>query len=602
MINERVKKLRTLMKKRKVDAYILPGTDPHQDEYLPEHWKRRVFLSGFTGSYGQIVVTMDRAMLWTDGRYEIQVRQELEGTPFENQIKEQHTADFAMEINWTIEQLLKKKGGVIGIDPQLVNMNQAATIKEALKHHHRISLKYIEGNLVDQIWDDRPSLPNSPVVFRGPEYENVPASQKIEDLQKIMKEKEVDMHVVSNLESIARLLNIRGNDIKFTPLAISYLIVEKNKTYWFIDDNRLPNDYRSKLPANTMVLPYNDFIKKLKVLSKKKNVLVDPNEMSQWILNNIDRSADVKREPSPIMMIKAIKNKFEIGRMFEAHVIDGVSMVKLIHWMKNEIKRKSISECEAADKALEFKKESKEFMDLSFATTIAYNANGAIIHYSPKKKTCASIKPEGIVLMDIGGQYFCGTTDITRVITVGRASREMQENYTRVLRGHISLARITFPQGTRAYQLDALARQYLWAEGLGYQHGTGHGVGYFTSVHETSGVGISPLKPVILDEGMTLSNEPGYYKEGAYGIRIENVVAIEKDDELTKRNNKYTFLKFRQLTVCPYERELIAMDLMNPREIEWINNYHRFVLENLKPHIKEDGLVKWLEEACAPLS
>ncbi|MEI6092670.1 MAG: aminopeptidase P family protein [bacterium] len=602
MINERVRKLREQMKQNGIDAYLLPGTDPHQDEYLPEHWKRRAFISGFTGSYGQIAITLDKAVVWTDGRYEIQIKQELNGTPFEGRIKEQHTADLYMEINWIIGELLHKNGGVIGIDPQLVNINQAEAIKETLKHHHKISLKYLEKNLIDEIWENRPSLPNSPVIFRDEKFENVSASEKVEKLQKIMIDKEIDMHVVSNLESIARILNVRASDINYNPLAISYLIVETDKILWFIDENRFPVGYKNKLPKNCEIFPYNDFIKTLNKVSKGKNVLIDPNEISQAIMNRIEASADVKREASPIIGIKAIKNKFEIDRMFEANIQDGISVLKAIYWLKNEVKKRTVSEWEMAEKIEELKKEQKDFMYLSFNTIVSYKANGAIIHYFPKKESCVDIKPEGIVLIDNGGQYLGATTDMTRTISVGKTSREIKENYTRVLKGHVNVARIKFPQDTRAYQLDALARQFLWAEGLGYQHGTGHGVGYCTCVHETTNVGISPLKPVILEEGMTLSNEPGYYKEGEYGIRIENVVAIEKDEELTQKNGKYTFLRFMQLTLCPYERDLIVMELLNPREINWINNYHKLVIKTLRPHIQEQNLINWLEEACAPLT
>jgi Xaa-Pro aminopeptidase len=601
-IKQKLSLLRKKMEEHKISAYLLPGKDPHQSEYLPEHWKRRQFLSGFTGSFGNIAVTTQKAMLWTDGRYEIQAKQELEATSFEHQIKEQHSVGLVMEINWLINELNKNNGGVIGIDPKLVNITQAETIKEELKHHHKISLKFIEQNLIDDIWTDQMPLPESPVVFRGSDYENVTSDQKIKKLQKIILEHEADMHVVSNLESIARLLNIRATDIEYNPLAISYLIIEKQKSYWFINIDRLPKDYQSKLPKNTEVYPYSDFALKLTELSKNKNVLIDPNELSQWTLDKISPTADIKREASPVTPMNAIKNKFELDRIFETLVIDGVSIVKTIHWLKTNINKKEITECDVVNKNIEFRKEHKEFMELSFGTIVSYGANGAIIHYKPKPQTCIKIKPKGVVLIDTGGQYLGGTTDITRTVKVGEVSEEIMQNYTRVLRGHINLSRIKFPLGTRAYQLDALARQFLWDAGHDYQHGTGHGVGYYTCVHETSNVGVSPLKPVILDEGMIFTNEPGYYKEGEYGIRIENIVAVEKDEELSKKSGKHTFLKLRQLTVCPYDRELISIEMLNPREINWINNYHKFVFKSLKPIIDDQAILEWLEEACAPLS
>ncbi|MCX6113555.1 MAG: aminopeptidase family protein P, partial [Proteobacteria bacterium] len=600
MINQRVEELRSLMKKHGIDAYLLPGTDPHQcEQYLPEHWRRRAFISGFKGTYGNIGLTFNKAMLWTDGRYEIEARQKLTGTPFDTYIKEQHDTNLSIEIKWFIDELLKGNGGIIGIDPQLITMKQADIIKDALKTHSDISLKYIEKNLVDEIWKDQPPLPNTSVIFRDKKHENTTASQKIERFRDVMVEKEVDMHIISNLESIARILNVRASDVQYTPLAISYLIIDRDKTFWFIDKNRLPSGYESQLPSSTTILPYKDFSRTLQEISKEKTILVDPGETSQMVLNNIASSANIKKEVSPTTEIKAIKNKFELDNMFEAHIQDGVSVIKTIHWLKTEIKKRDITEWNVVEKINEFKKEQKDFISLSFDPVVAYKSNAAIIHYMPHSDSSyATMKPESIVLIDNGAHYLGGTTDMTRTIALGKVSQEIKENYTRILKGHLNIARIKFPYGTKADQLDTLARQFLWAEGLEYQHGTGHGIGYCTCVHETTNVGLSPLKHVILEEGMTFTDEPGYYKEGEYGIRIENVVAIEKDEELTKRNGKRDFLRLRQMTVCPYEKELIITDLLNAEEINWINNYHKFVLKNLRTRIKDQELLDWLENAC----
>ena len=603
MKDEKIKKLRALMKKHKIDAYLLPGTDPHQDEYVPEFWNRIKFMSGFDGSCGNIAVTANKAMVWTDARHEIQIKQQLEATPFDGQVKEpQYILDFYTELNWIISQFSDKKRIVIGIDPLLININQSDSIKDILKHHKKTSIKYIEDNLIDAVWENQPSLPNTPVVIRDDKIENTPAYKKIETVQHLMKEQHIDMHVISNLESIARLLNVRASDIEFTPLAISYLIIEQDKVFWFIDEKRLPTGYHSKLPEIIKILPYKDFTKTLKKISKNKSILLDPSEISQCVFNNIDKTAKIKRGPSLIISIKAIKNNFEIKKMIEANIRDCVSIARTIYWLKKEVSNGKITEWDVGEKLLEFRKEHKDFLDLSFPTIVSYNSNGPIIHYFPKKESSLTIKPYGLTVIDAGGQYLGATTDMTRTISFGTATNEMKEDYTRVLKGHVNIARLKFPYGTRGYHLDALARQFLWEQGLVYRHGTGHGVGYCTCVHETSNVGIGPLKASVLEEGMTLTNEPGYYKEGEYGIRIENTVAVERDNELTSRNGKDTFLKLQQLTFCPYEKELIVLDMLSKDEIQWINGYHKFVMDNLKPQIKDQELLDWLEDACAPLT
>ena len=603
MKNEKIKKLRALMKKHKIDAYLLPGTDPHQDEYVPEFWNRIKFISGFDGACGNITVTADKAMVWTDARHEIQVRQQVAGSPFEGFVKDpQHISDFYPELNWIREQLPDKKNIAIGVDPLLINLNQVESIKETLKHHKKISIKYIEENLIDAVWDNQPSLPNSPVVIRDEKTENTPAYKKIKTVQTAMKEQNIDTHVISNLESIARLLNIRGSDVEFTPLAISYLILEQDKALWFIDENRLPVGYKSKLPESVKILPYKDFIKTLKKISKNKRILLDPCEISQCVFNNINKKAKIRRDTSLINPIKAVKNKFELKKMFEATIRDCLCLVKTIYWLKTEIKKGKVTEWDVCEKLLGFRKENKDFMDLSFPTIVSYNSNGPIIHYFTTKDSALTIKPHGLTLIDAGAQYPCATTDMTRTISCGTVTDKMKENYTRVLKGHVNIARLKFPYGTRGYNLDALARQFLWETGLVYRHGTGHGVGYGTCVHETANVGIGPLKSSILEEGMTLTNEPGFYKEDEYGIRIENTIAVEKDDELTNINGKDIFLKFQQFTLCPYEKELIVLEMLNRDEIKWINEYHKSVMDNLKPQIKDYDLLNWLEQACAPMN
>ncbi|MCX6113554.1 MAG: aminopeptidase family protein P [Proteobacteria bacterium] len=602
MRDEKIKKLRALMKKHKIDAYLIPATDQHQNEYLPEFWNEVKFLSDFKGEDANITVTMDKAVLWTDARFEIYVKQQLKDSPFEGRVKEiAHRFDLYLELTWMMEQIRNSSIMTIGLDPKLINISQNELLKDILKSYKKVSIKYIEENLVDGIRQKQTSLPDTPVVIRDEKYEDTSASKKIETVQKFMKEQNIDLHVVSNLESIARLLNIRAMDIKFTPLAISYLILTHDAVLWFINEKRLPSGYKSRLPQTLQIFPYKDFIKTLKKVSKNKKVLLDPNEISQWIFNNIDSTAKIKKGTSLILPIKAIKNKFEIEKMFDAHVRDGVSVVKAIYWLKKEINNRKITEWEVCEKLLEFKKEYKDFLDLSFASIVSYNSNAASIHYTPSKNSSDTIKPEGLILIDVGGQYLGSTTDMTRTITVGKCSEEMKKNYTRVLKGHVDLAMAIFLSGSRGYHVDILARQHLWEQGYDYKHGTGHGIGYCSCVHETTNASVGPLKTGILEEGMTLTNEPGYYKEGEYGIRIENAMAVEKDTKFTRTSTKDVFLKFKQLTMCPYEKELIDLDMMSKDEIKWIDEYHKSVFRNIKQYIKDAELLTWLEAACAPL-
>ena len=566
------------MKSEGIDAYFIPSTDPHRDEQTPDHWDRTAFISGFTGAYGNIVITRDKAMLWTDSRDDLQAKQQLSGSFFDYDVKNQTDDNISIEVDWTINQLSNNKSAVIGIDPQLISVNQATSLKKIFKKQPHISIKYIDNNLIDQIWNNRPPLPNSVVYFRDERYENVSAIQKIKHLQSILKEKKEDMHIVSNLESIARILNVRALDIDYTPLVISYLIVGKDQVFWFIDKDRVPDGYESKLPPRTTILPYNGFINTLKKISKGRVISIDPDEISVWTLNNIHPSAKIKKETSPIMMMKAIKNNFEMNNIKETHIRDSVNVVKMIYWLKNEIKRRDITEWEVSEKLLKLKKENPDFIEPSFFTVVSYMANGAMMHHEPNRNPAVYMKPVGIVLIDNGGQYLGGTTDMTRTITLGPVSKEIQDNYTAVLKAQINVAKEKFSRKTTEDDIDILARKFLWEKGLNYSHATGHGVGYCSCVHETTSVGINPVdKPY--KEGMTLSIEPGYYKEGEYGLRVENIVAVVKD-----RGN---LLSFMQLTMCPYERDLIVVDLLDEKEIDWINQYHQMVLKTLRPYKRQ---------------
>jgi len=596
MIKERLKELRALMKNHGINAYLLISTDPHQNEYLPPYWDRCRFISGFTGTYCRIIITDKETMMWTDGKEELKVKKDLKKTPYKYYVKELVTADLRMEIEWLAEKL--PRNSVLGIDPQTVTVTQMDALKELL-NNKGIKVKYTDPNLIDLLWEKRPTLSQSAIVFRDKKYEPVSAVEKIKKLQKIMKEKGTDVHVISNLESIARLLNVRGNDIEYTPLVISYLIVTLDQVLWFVNKKRIKD--LEHVTANIIAFDYEDFAKILKNITEKRTVLVDTNEISQWIMNNISPSAKIVKETSPLITFKGIKTEKELKHIIHANIKDSISLIKTIHWIKNNVGKKKITEWDVAQKIVEFKKEGKVFIDLSFGSTVAYGKNAAIIHYSAQPDNSSVIKNKGMLLLDAGGNYLDGTSDITRTISVGETTKEMKESYTMVLKGHLSLGQAKFPKGTRGYHLDVLARRPIWDKGFNFYHGTGHGVGYCTCVHETSGIGISPLKVAILDEGMVLTNEPGYYKAGHYGVRIENCIYVAKNSHLTKINGKNTVLEFKELTMCPYEKTLIEKNILTKQEIEWINNYHCLVFKTLKAHIKDKKILAWLKDACATI-
>lgn len=596
MIKERLKELRALMKDHGINAYLLISTDPHQNEYLPPYWDRCRFISGFTGTYCRITVTDKDAMVWTDGKEELKVKKELKRTPYKYFVKDLVTADLKAEIEWLAEKM--PRNGVLGLDPATVSVVQMDALKELL-NSKGIKIKYTDPNLVDLLWEKRPLLSQSPVVFRDRKFEPVSAVDKIKKIQKIIKEKGAEVHVISNLESIARLLNVRGDDIAHTPLVISYLIITLDRVLWFVNKKRIKD--LEHVTANITVFNYDEFTKELKNITEMRTVFVDPNEVSQLVMNNIAPSAKIIKDTSPMIAFKAIKTPKELKHMINANIKDSISLIKTIRWVKNNVGRRKVTEWDVSQKITEFKKEEKDFVDLSFESTVAYGKNAAIIHYSANETKSAVIKNKGMLLLDCGGNYLDGTSDITRTISVGKVTREMKESYTMVLKGHLSLENAKFPRGTRGYQLDTLARRPIWDKGLNYYHGTGHGIGYCTCVHETSGIGLSPLKTTIFDEGMTLTNEPGYYKEGHYGIRIENCIYVAKNSKLSRINGKNTVLEFKEMTMCPYETSLIEKSILNKQEIEWINEYHRLVFKTLKGRIKDKKILTWLKDACATI-
>jgi Xaa-Pro aminopeptidase len=588
--------LRKLMSKQKLEAYYVPSTDPHQSEYVPACWQRRSWLSGFTGSAGDLIVTQHTAGLWTDGRYFLQAQAELKGSGiklFKMGIKGVPTPSA-----WLGATL--KKGQTLGVDPQLLSL---ATIRELRTALELVGakLKLVEDNLVDYIWEDRPYPSRAPIEAMPRSVTGETVTSKLRRLRQVMAKHHADALVVTTLDAIAWLFNIRSQDVEYNPFVIAYAIVTPKNAVLFTHKEKVTNPLRKALlSAAVQIRPYEAMSTELVRLAKqRKRTWVDGRTVNCWVLQKLG-GCQLITDPSPINLMKAKKNATEIEGMKAAHLRDGMAMVKFFAWLDQHVPRGEVSEIGVAEKLSELRAESDQYHGESFATIAGYGAHGAIVHYKATPVSNAILRPEGLFLIDSGAQYLDGTTDITRTVLLGNeATPEQKDRFTRVLKGHIAIARCRFPVGTAGRQIDALARQSLWNVGLDYAHGTGHGVGAYLSVHEGP-QSIHPLRctGVPLEEGNILSDEPGFYKEGEYGIRIENLVLVSKDEELSR--DESTFLKFEPITLCPIDVRLIDTGLLNEEEREWLNRYHQKVREALIPQLS--GIeANWLERATPPI-
>ena len=590
MIKKRMEALRSLMKKNKIKAYLVPSTDPHQSEYLPVMWERRKWLSGFTGSAGDLTITLKKAGLWTDSRYFLQAEQQLQGSGIDL---------FKIGIPGvpTIPQWLKKElkaEDKVGFDPRLFSYNETQKLKSFLKEW-RIKLTPIEKNLIDNIWQDQPPFPKNQIKPHPKKYAGRSIEEKLEMLRQQMKEEKVKAHILTTLDSIAWVFNIRGTDVEFNPVVIAYAIITPKKAMLFTDMEKITRAVRRHLGETVQVYDYDDFRKQLKKLAKSElKVWLDPNSVSYWIVDILKKDCDLFFKESPVTRLKALKNKTEITGAKAAHIRDGVAMVKFLHWLERTVPQGGVTEISASQKLEEFRQELDLYQGPSFETIAGYQEHGAIVHYASTPQTDVELKPRGIFLIDSGGQYLDGTTDITRTIAMGKPTAEQKDRFTRILKGHISLAMTRFPRGTAGNQLDTIARKPLWDINQNYGHGTGHGIGAYLNVHEGPqaisyyrGLGV-PLEP-----GMIISNEPGYYKTGEYGMRVENLIVVVED-----KNGKTTndFYSFETISFCPIDLNLIDKNLLSARELGWLNSYHKKVKELLSPYLNKDEK-EWLTKA-----
>lgn len=591
-IPDRLTALRQQLEQHQLDAYLIPSSDPHQSEYVASRWKSRKWISGFTGSAGLVVVTPDHAGLWTDSRYFLQADKELKGTGIE--LHRQVVPHAPEHVQWLAEHL--RPGAIVGLDGFLFSEGQVRHMEKSFRPKG-ISIR-TDLDLIDAIWPDRPSLPLMEIYEHDVQYAGRSRKEKLEQIRQATRAAGADLHLIPTLDDIAWTLNIRGSDVNYNPVAYAYLIVSPDVAHLFMDERKVPTTLRKTLEQDNIQLhAYDQIIAFLESLSADQSILTDTGSTSIRLLQAIP-AAQLRRGELIPRHLKAIKNNTEIGHIRHAMIKDGVALTRLFRWLEAEhSKGHAPSEAELADQLAQFRSRQEHYVSESFPAIVGYQGNGAIIHYRALPDDCAKIHAEGILLLDSGGQYLDGTTDITRTVALGTPTDAQKEQYTLVLKGHIALDRIQFPTGTAGGQLDAFARQYLWQHGLNYGHGTGHGVGFFLNVHEppqgfaTSVVTSRGSTP--LEAGMLTSNEPGFYKTDSHGIRIENLILC-----MERAKTEYgDFLGFESLTLFPIDTQLIKRELMSEVEMAWLNDYHRSVENALLPHLTEEER-EWMREKC----
>ncbi|NOX87967.1 MAG: aminopeptidase P family protein [Calditrichaeota bacterium] len=595
MIKERIQKLRALMKKHKIQAYVIPSTDPHSSEYLPSVWQRRAWISGFDGSAGDVIVTPDKAGLWTDSRYFLQAEEQLKDTGID--LYKVGTPDTPDMLSFLKQEL--KSGDSVGIDPKVISYRQAEQWQKEL-HPHKITLKFIEENLVDELWDDQPEPPLDPVVVWDDKYAGESVESKLDRIRQKMAAEGCEAHVLTTLDSIAWTFNIRSRDVEYNPVVISYAVITEEEAELFLHKKKVNRALKKHLKDLAKIRDYDDFKKRLpKLVKKKSRVWLDGDSVNYWVVMLLRKRCELFFKSSPVTHFKAVKNQTELAGFKACHIRDGIAMVRFLKWLEEAVPQGGVTEMSAADQLEKFRAEQSLYQGPSFETISAFNEHGAIVHYTSSPETDVELKSPGIYLIDSGGHYLDGTTDITRTIAIGQPTDEQKDRFTRILKGHIDLAITSFPAGTQGIQLDTLARKHLWEIGLNYGHGTGHGVGAFLSVHEgPQGISYYRGIGVPLEIGMVCSNEPGFYKANEYGMRMENLIVVAKDEE--KSGEEWQFLKFENLTLCPVDANLIEKNLLSDEEIEYLNNYHKLVYDTLSPFLSKEER-EWLKNKTQPI-
>lgn len=591
MIKERLMKLREEMNKEGMQAYIIPTSDFHETEYVSEYFAARKYMSGFTGSAGVLVVLLDKAGLWTDGRYFIQAANQLAGSGID--LMKQGQEDTPSIEEYIVTNLTQ--GSVVGFDGRVMNVNDANKYKQAFMMH---DIKMVtDKDLVGRIWDDRPALPCTETFHYDEKYAGKSISEKLTQVREAMKGYNCRSHIVTKIDEIAWLYNLRAHDVPHFPVALAYTIIKENDAMIYIDASRLDEESKTLFAQNHIqVKDYEAIYEDVKTLEGP--VLVDGNFVNSKIVYNLN--TEIVYAQDPIVLLKAMKNETELANTRNAHIKDGVACTKFMYWLMQNVNN-GISEMSAQEKLQELRKEQADYLEDSFNTICAYKEHAAMMHYSSNEETNVELKPEGMLLVDSGGQYLDGTTDITRTFVLGSITEEEKKWFTLALKGHIRLEKANFLYGCRGLNLDILARGPLWDLDMDYQCGTGHGVGHLSNVHEAPNGFRWKIVPerndsCVLEEGMITSNEPGVYVEGEFGIRHENEMVVVKGN----KNFYGQFMHFETLTFVPFDRKGIDKSLLSEDELAWLNDYHASVYEKISPFLTNEK-AEWLKEACRPL-
>ena len=595
-IPERLRALRKAMVQHQISAYLVPSSDPHQSEYVAPRWETRAWLSGFDGSAGTLVVTHEEAGIWTDSRYFIQAEAQLAGTGVS--LQKQRIPHAPEHVAWLAQHL--KSGQRLGFDGRVVSLSQARLLKRKLTPKG-IQLE-ASHDLAEMVWSDRPALPSSTIFDFGLQYAGAPREDKMARVREWLPQNELDAVVLTALDDIAWTLNIRASDVDYNPVCLSYLIIGKTTAQWFVGKERVGEELASAMSqAGVQLAAYDAIDDALRQFPASQRLAIDPAGLSFYHFELL-AGKDLAEHGSPITAMKAVKNETEIAHYRQVMRKDGVALLRLFRWLEQELQSRGVTEVEVAERLAQFRAQQPGYQGESFGAIVGYKGNGAIVHYRAMPDTCATLRQEGILLLDSGGQYLDGTTDITRTVALGPVTDDQRRHFTLVLKGMIALARAKFPRGTGGAQLDTLARQYLWQDGLNYGHGTGHGVGFFLNVHEgPQGFATSAVTSrgrTAFEPGMVTSNEPGFYRTDHYGIRIENLILCVANET----TDYGEFLRFEDLTLFPIDQRLIDKKLLNQEEKDWLNDYHQQVWEQLSPLLDNDDEVNWLRKQCNPLS
>lgn len=587
VITSRLAALRDVLKSQGVSAFIIPSTDPHLSEYVAPHWHSREWISGFNGSAGTVVVTLEKAGLWTDSRYFLQAADQLQGTGID--LYKEMLPETPSIAQFLTSEL--KAGEAVGIDATVFSTRGALALREELAAEG-IALKALADPMA-AIWSNRPAIPQDPIVVHPLRYAGRTATEKLSDIRQALAAKGAEALFVSLLDEIAWTLNLRGSDVHCNPVFVAYLYIGKEETILFTDAAKVPQetaDYLSSIGVS--VAPYTEAVAALRQLQGVK-LLLDLPKTNAAIYEAAQQGCTIIESASPICLMKSVKNEVEQAGFREAMIRDGVAMVKFLRWLKPAVERGGQTELTIDEKLCALRAEQADYRGISFDTIAGYGAHGAIVHYEATPETDIPLEPKGLLLLDSGGQYLDGTTDLTRTIALGPTTEEERTDYTLVLKGFLALMNAEFPAGTCGTQLDVLARQAMWKRGINYLHGTGHGVGSYLCVHEGPHQIRMNHMPTLLQAGMTVTDEPGIYKAGKHGVRTENTLLIVPAQETAFG----TFFRFEPLTLCPIDKAPIERAMLTAEEVEWLNSYHRTVYEKLSPRLDEETR-EWLKEAC----